>query len=118
MSVVNCRASSPRPKIRANRTSLPNAVGNWPRVMRISRATNSASMRFGVASASIAPSSERNAAMPPPALTCKSIPCAASASVNKPCCASLPPLASAVIPSENVIGLSCAAFNARSKIAR
>ena len=63
-------ANSRAPKIRMLFTASRNSAGNWPSVMRVSRATTSACSVRRPASSSTVPSSDRKATTPPPAVTC------------------------------------------------
>ena len=65
-------------------TCSRNSAGNWPSVTRASRATTSVCSVRRLPSVSIAPSSARSAATPPPAVTCKPTVLSPMASASTP----------------------------------
>ena len=90
ISSASCCASSRGPKMRTCFTLSRNPAGNWPSVMRASRATRSGCNARRPPSFSIAPSNARNAATPPQVI-CNDTVLSPIASASTPGSAGVPP---------------------------
>ena len=99
-------------------TASRSPPGNWPSVMRTSRATTSICSERRPAASSTAPSSDRKATTPPPAEICKPTLLSPIASASAPPDFSLPGNCSAEMPGAKLTGLSFAAAKIFSSAAR
>ena len=117
ISSASCCASSRGPKMRMRFTASLNSPGNWPSVMRDSRATKSGCNARRAPSFSIAPSSARSAATPPPQVICSDTVLSPTASASTPSEFFAAGGCNAASPSAKRTGFNFAAARTCSRVA-
>ena len=103
--------------MRMRLTASRSSAGSWPSVMRVSRATRSGSSAGLPVGFSIAPSSERNAATPPPQVICSDTVLSPIASASTPLDFSAAGNCNADMPSAKATGFNFAATRTCSSVA-